>query len=84
MTASIVFLSDFGYRNGWVGICDAVIDRIAPGSAVIDLSQRIPPLDVRDGALLLAGPLPFMRDDAIALAVVGCPPTPTSTPRGGG
>jgi len=70
MTPSIVFLSDFGYRNEWVGICHAVIDRIAPGSAVIDLSHGIPPLDVRDGALLLADSLPFMRDDAIALAVV--------------
>ena len=70
MTPSIVFLSDFGYRNEWVGICHAVIDRISPGSAVIDLSHGIPPLDVRDGALLLADSLPFMRNDAIALAVV--------------
>jgi S-adenosylmethionine hydrolase len=70
MTPSIVFLSDFGYRNEWVGICHAVIDRISPGSAVIDLSHGIPPLDVRDGALLLADSVPFMRDDAIALAVV--------------
>jgi len=38
MTPSIVFLSDFGYRNEWVGVCHAVIDRIAPGSPVIDLS----------------------------------------------
>jgi len=70
MTPSIVFLSDFGYRNEWVGICHAVIDRIAPGSPVIDLSHGIPPLDVRAGALLLADSLPFMRDDAVALAVV--------------
>ncbi len=66
----IVFLSDFGYRNEWVGICHAVIDRIAPGSPVIDLSHGIPPLDVRAGALLLADSLPFLRDDAVALAVV--------------
>lgn len=29
---SIVFLSDFGYRNEWVGICHAVMNRIAPAS----------------------------------------------------
>jgi S-adenosylmethionine hydrolase len=58
MTPSIVFLSDFGYRNEWVGICHAVIDRIAPGSPIIDLSHGIPPLDVRAGALLLADPVP--------------------------
>jgi S-adenosylmethionine hydrolase len=70
MTSSIVFLSDFGYRNEWVGICHAVMDRIAPGSPVIDLSHGIPPLDVLAGALLLADSLPFTSDDAIALAVV--------------
>jgi hypothetical protein len=70
MTPSIVFLSDFGYRNEWVGICHAVIDRIAPGSPIIDLSHGVPPLDVRAGALLLADSLPFVREDAIALAVV--------------
>src|SRR5262245_3227062 len=70
MTASIVFLSDFGYRNEWVGICHAVIDRIAPESPIVDLSHGVPPLDVRGGALLLADSLPYVREDAIALAVV--------------
>jgi S-adenosylmethionine hydrolase len=53
MTRPFAFLSDFGYRNEWVGICHAVIDKIAPESHVIDLSHGIPPLDVRAGALLL-------------------------------
>jgi S-adenosyl-L-methionine hydrolase (adenosine-forming) len=66
----IVFLSDFGYRDEWVGICHAVIDRIAPESHVIDLSHGVPPLDVRAGALLLADCLPYIRHDAIVLAVV--------------
>jgi S-adenosylmethionine hydrolase len=70
MTHSIVFLSDFGYRNEWVGICHAVIDRIAPESHVIDLSHGIPPLDVHAGALLLADSVPFLRHDAVVLAVV--------------
>jgi S-adenosyl-L-methionine hydrolase (adenosine-forming) len=70
MTPSIVFLSDFGYRNEWVGVCHAVIDRIAPGTPVVDLSHGVPPLDVRAGALLLADCLPFMREDGVALAVV--------------
>ncbi len=30
MTRSIVFLSDFGFRNEWVGVCHAVIDKVAP------------------------------------------------------
>ena len=70
MTRSIVFLSDFGFRNEWVGVCHSVIDKFAPGCPVVDLSHGIPPLDVRAGALLLADSLPFIRHDAIVLAVV--------------
>jgi S-adenosylmethionine hydrolase len=70
MTRSIVFLSDFGIRNEWVGVCHAVIDKLAPGCPVVDLSHGVPPLDVSAGALLLADSLPFIRHDAILLAVV--------------
>jgi hypothetical protein len=67
---TIAFLSDFGYRNEWVGICHAVMNRIAPASAIVDLSHGVPPLDVRGGAVLLADSLPYLADDAIVLAIV--------------
>src|SRR4026209_2572201 len=67
---AIVFLSDFGYRNEWVGICHAVMNRIAPESPVVDLSHGVPPLDVRNGALLLVDSLPYLAADAILLAIV--------------
>jgi hypothetical protein len=67
---TIVFLSDFGYRNEWVGICHAVIDRIAPTSSIVDLSHGVPPLDVRGGAMLLADSLAYLSADAILLAIV--------------
>ena len=67
---TIVFLSDFGYRNEWVGICHAVMNRIAPGSPIVDLSHGVPPLDVRNGALLLVDSLPYLADDAVLLAIV--------------
>ena len=67
---TIVFLSDFGYRNEWVGICHAVMNRIAPGSPIVDLSHGVPPLDVRNGALLLVDSLPYLAQDAILLAIV--------------
>src|SRR5437763_11231395 len=57
---TIVFLSDFGYRNEWVGICHAVMNRIAPASPIVDLSHGVPPLDVRGGALLLVDSLPYL------------------------
>jgi S-adenosylmethionine hydrolase len=67
---TIVFLSDFGYRNEWVGICHAVVNRIAPESSIVDLSHGVPPLDVRNGALLLVDSLPYLAADAVLLAIV--------------
>jgi hypothetical protein len=70
VTRPIVFLSDFGFRNEWVGICHAVLARAAPESRVVDLSHGVPPLDVRAGALLLADSRRFLPEEAIVFAVV--------------
>jgi S-adenosyl-L-methionine hydrolase (adenosine-forming) len=70
MSRSIVFLSDFGYRNEWVGICHTVINRIAPSSPIVDLSHGVTPLDVSAGALTLSDSLRFIDPDAVVLAVV--------------
>ncbi|HKG09950.1 MAG TPA: SAM-dependent chlorinase/fluorinase [Gaiellaceae bacterium] len=70
MNRSIVFLSDFGYRNEWVGICHAVINRIAPDSPIVDLSHGVPALHVDAGALLLADSIPYLSENAVVLAVV--------------
>lgn len=66
----IVFLSDFGLSNEWVGICHAVMNRISPQSRIVDLSHFVPVLNVLSGALLLADSLPYMAEDAVVLAVV--------------
>ena len=66
----IVFLSDFGIANEWVGICHAVMARIAPASRVVDLSHLVRPLDVASAALLLADSLRFTPKDAVVVAVV--------------
>jgi S-adenosylmethionine hydrolase len=66
----IVFLSDFGLGNEWVGICDSVMASIAPGSPIVDLTHLIRPLEVLSGALLLADSMPYIAEDAVVLAVV--------------
>jgi S-adenosylmethionine hydrolase len=66
----IVFLSDFGLSNEWVGICHAVLNRLAPDSHIVVLSHLVPPLDVLSGASLLADSLPYIAHDAVVLAVV--------------
>jgi len=66
----IVFLSDFGLGNEWVGICHAVLSGIAPASPIVDLSHLVRPLEVGTGALLLADSMPYVPADAVVLAVV--------------
>jgi S-adenosyl-L-methionine hydrolase (adenosine-forming) len=66
----IVFLSDFGLQDEFVGICHGVIARIAPGTLVIDLAHGVPRGDVLRGALLLQGALAYLPAKAVLLAVI--------------
>ncbi len=70
MPRPIVFLSDFGYRNEWVGICHSVIAASSPSTRIVDLSHGVPPLDVRGGAILLQDSRRFLPAEAVVLAVV--------------
>ncbi|MBV8295936.1 MAG: SAM-dependent chlorinase/fluorinase [Acidimicrobiia bacterium] len=51
---TISFLSDYGLQDEFVGVCKAVIRRIAPHVTVLDICHEIPPHDVRAGSLALA------------------------------
>jgi S-adenosylmethionine hydrolase len=66
----IVFLSDYGLDDEFVGICHGVIARLSPHSAVIHLTHAIPPQDVLRGALALAHAIRFLPEDAVVLGVV--------------
>ncbi len=65
----ITFLSDYGLRDEFVGVCRGVIARRCPQARVIDITHGVPAFDVRAGAAMLAGALPFMPP-AVHLAVV--------------
>ncbi len=66
----IVFLTDYGLGDDFVGVCHGVMERIAPGVRVIDLTHAVPRQDVVLGALTLGRAARFMPDDAVHLAVV--------------
>ncbi len=66
----IIFVSDFGLGNEWVGLCHSVMSGISPQSPIIDLSHLIRPLEVASGALLLADSIPYIPEDAVILGVV--------------
>ena len=65
----VTFLTDFGLQDDFVGVCHGVIERIAPGTRVIDITHGIRPQAVLEGALTLAGALPYMPV-GVHLAVV--------------
>src|SRR5262249_61875720 len=65
----ITFLSDYGYRDEFAGVCRAVIARIAPEARVIDVTHGILRHDVRAGGLVLAAALPY-APPGVHLAVV--------------
>src|SRR3954469_3218468 len=65
----VTFLSDYGLVDEFVGVCHAVIARIAPEARVIDLTHGIPRHDARTGALVLARALPY-APPGVHLAVV--------------
>ena len=65
----VTFLSDYGLTDEFVGVCHAVIARIAPEARVIDLTHGVPRHDVRTGALVLARALPY-APPGVHLAVV--------------
>jgi S-adenosylmethionine hydrolase len=65
----ITFLTDFGLQDDFVGTCHGVIKRIAPKADIIDITHGIGPQQVLQGALVLAGTLPYMPE-GVHLAVV--------------
>ena len=66
----IVFCTDYGLGDEFVGVCHAVMQRIAPGVAIVDLTHAISRQDVLQGALVLGRAAPYLSDDAVWVAVV--------------
>jgi S-adenosyl-L-methionine hydrolase (adenosine-forming) len=66
---TITFLTDFGLQDDFVGTCHGVMARIAPDVRVIDITHGIAPGRILQGALTLAGTLPYMPV-GVHLAVV--------------
>jgi S-adenosylmethionine hydrolase len=70
MSRPIVFLTDYGRADEFVGVCHGVIASIAPDVRVIDLTHDVPRQDVMRGALILGRATKYMPDDAVYVAVV--------------
>lgn len=49
----IIFVSDYGLADQFVGVCHGVMAAICPEARVIDLAHGVPRHDIRAGALIL-------------------------------
>lgn len=70
MTRPLVFLTDYGIADEFVGVCHGVMLRIAPDARVVDLTHAVPRQDVMRGALTLGRSTAYMPIDAVYVAVV--------------
>jgi S-adenosylmethionine hydrolase len=66
----ITLLTDFGTRDGYVGVMKGVILDIAPAVQIVDLSHEIAPQDILEAALLLRRVVPYFPDGTIHVAVI--------------
>ena len=66
----IGFMTDFDVRDDAVGICKAVMNGVALGVRVLDITHQVTPYDIAEGARFLAGSAPYFPDDAVFVVVV--------------
>jgi hypothetical protein len=69
-TKVIGFMTDFDVKDDAVGICKAVMEGVAPGVHVIDISHQSEPYNIAMGARLLAGSAPYFPKDAVFVVVI--------------
>jgi S-adenosyl-L-methionine hydrolase (adenosine-forming) len=68
--APIAILTDFGYRDHYVGAIKGVIASIAPGAPLIDITHGVPPQSIAAGAIALAQTWRLFPPRTIFLVVV--------------
>jgi len=64
-------------KDDAVGICKAVMDGVAPGVRIIDITHQSEPYNIAMGARFLAGSAPYFPRDAVFVVVID--PTVGST-----
>ncbi|MGH7856183.1 MAG: SAM hydrolase/SAM-dependent halogenase family protein [Candidatus Binatia bacterium] len=67
---TITLLTDFGGRDGFVGIVKGVLLRNCPEARLVDLSHDIAPQDVVGGALVLVSAVRHFPRHTVHLAVI--------------
>ena len=70
MPSTMTLLTDFGYRDGYVGVMKGVITSICPTVQLIDLSHDIPPQNIAAARFTLLNAYPYLPTGTVHLTVV--------------
>ncbi len=63
-------LTDFGLRDGYVGVMKGVIWQIAPEIQIADISHNISPQNVLEGAIAWGRTVPYFPDGSVHIGVI--------------
>lgn len=66
----VTLLSDFGERDGYVGVMKGVIARVNPRLTVVDLTHLIPPQNIAAGRFSLMDSYAYFPEGTVHIAVV--------------
>lgn len=66
----ISLITDFGQKDNFVGAMKAVILKINPSAAIVDVCNEVSPQDIQEAAFLLEGAFMFFPRQTVHLAVV--------------
>ncbi len=66
----IALLTDFGYKDGFVGSMKGVIQKIHPFVPITDISHEIQSFDILEGSLVLNASFSYFPKDTIFISVV--------------
>ncbi|MEJ2711402.1 MAG: SAM-dependent chlorinase/fluorinase [Anaerolineales bacterium] len=66
----VTLTTDFGLKDGNVGVMKGVIWRIAPSAQIADISHNISPQNVPEAALVLLRSVPYFPPETIHVIVV--------------
>ncbi len=66
----VSLMTDFGIKDGNVGVMKGVIWSIAPDAQISDLSHLIQPQNIREAALILARSAPYFPENSVHVVVV--------------
>lgn len=66
----ISLMTDFGLKDGNVGVIKGVILGIAKDAQIVDISHQIQPQDILEASLILSRSAPYFPDESIHVIVV--------------